>query len=436
MIDLSSLLEVAEADVISLQNNDIIRSKPLNMSNSTIGLENPQKYPLGFSNINYNTNNDMFSVKSSKSDSIWKINTPGSLLDSPLTPMSLGYSKFGLPSPFNNNNNIELNTIENVQAPYFQNNFNSQYLFSRVLLATCNDLKKLTHLIQVYIDPLNIIGTRQIMIGETQCLVIGWFDLRNISNNVNNLTFIANNEGLNDLDFSYINDNLTFNHVINTHNFRFLEDCYDTIYITIDNQLPNFNIYQFQNDLYFQLSKNGAINTMEQIKQDTICFKVRFYDIRVTFELQKMTYIKVGSLRAKVYSTLVDLYGSCLKQESSEKLLSNNSKSSPQQCGLPALNESEWKKYMQLKHRRLASLPFSMSGIPQENKIDISKLTSNEERRVTVMIRNVPNKVTHNELKEYIDETSWGDYEFLCMFSGESHIFAEIFTNNKHRFKN
>lgn len=82
---------------------------------------------------------------------------------------------------------------------------------------------------------------------------------------------------------------------------------------------------------------------------------------------------------------------------------------------LQILNECEWRKYTQLKHRRLAAQPFAMITVPQENTIDIERIISGEEKRVTVMIRNIPNKVTHNELKEFIDVTSWGDYEFLYL---------------------
>lgn len=405
------MLGITDEDIISLKEENILNTQATKKLNLSIGMDNPKNFPLGFSNVNYT--NSTFTVNSSNNESIWKMESPRSSANSPLTPMSPSYAKMFLPSP-TTGNNLVTNTLENLQIPSMAFNYNATYI-SRILTATCKDLKKLIYLIQLYIDPLNIIGARQVSIGKTQFLVIGWFDLRNISSNVSTLKLIANNEGLNDLEFDYIKNDLTFNHVTNTHNFRFLEDVYDTIYIAVDNKLPNLNINQFQNDLYFQLIKNGAVNSMKQIDSIVGCFKVRFYDIRVTFELQKMSYIKVGSLRANIYSTLVDLFESILKKNCLEQSLSNDLKLNPQQSGLPALNESEWKKYMQLKHRRLASLPFSMCSVPQENKIDISKIKSNEEKRATLMIRNIPNKVTHNELKEYIDVTSWGDYEFLCV---------------------
>lgn len=348
-----------------------------------------------------------------KTESIWKMeSSSNSFVDPAVIPISPTFPKLVLPTPIHNipytTGVTSFESSESVAMPMPSYSIDALAI-SRVLVAMCNDITKLKYLVQLYIDPMTILGTRRIIAKRKEMLVIGWFDLRTIMNDINNLKRIACNEGLKDLEFKFVEDETTFMEVINTHNFRYLEDCYDTVYVTAGNKFIS-NLCQFQKELYFQLSKNGSIHSMDQIGSNGVCFKVRFYDIRIAFEIQRRKYTRAAGVKVKIYGTLVELFEDNVKWDA--KMLADGTMSELR--GVPQLSEAEWKKFMHMKHRRLAS-PFSIGKIPQENNIIIDKIARGEETRVTVMIRNIPNQVTHEQLKDFIDFTSWGCYEFLCM---------------------
>ncbi|KAF8249440.1 hypothetical protein K440DRAFT_660214 [Wilcoxina mikolae CBS 423.85] len=53
--------------------------------------------------------------------------------------------------------------------------------------------------------------------------------------------------------------------------------------------------------------------------------------------------------------------------------------------------------------------------VPGKNIIDLDRIARGLDTRTTVMLRNIPNKVDQQTLKEYIDETSRGLYNFLYL---------------------
>lgn len=81
-------------------------------------------------------------------------------------------------------------------------------------------------------------------------------------------------------------------------------------------------------------------------------------------------------------------------------------------------------------------------GVTPEHTIDRTKIRSGDDLRTTIMIRNIPNKVTsvwfggfspatlvtdfifQDQLKLILDETSFGKYDFVYLRMGMSASFS------------
>lgn len=57
---------------------------------------------------------------------------------------------------------------------------------------------------------------------------------------------------------------------------------------------------------------------------------------------------------------------------------------------------------------------FSPPG-PHHNHVDINKIRQGTDVRTTIMLRNIPNKVDQAMLKNIVDESSWGKYDFMYL---------------------
>ncbi|KAF3770366.1 hypothetical protein M406DRAFT_285012 [Cryphonectria parasitica EP155] len=57
---------------------------------------------------------------------------------------------------------------------------------------------------------------------------------------------------------------------------------------------------------------------------------------------------------------------------------------------------------------------FSPPG-PHHNHVDIKKIQEGIDVRTTIMLRNIPNKVDQAMLKNIVDESSWGKYDFMYL---------------------
>jgi len=61
------------------------------------------------------------------------------------------------------------------------------------------------------------------------------------------------------------------------------------------------------------------------------------------------------------------------------------------------------------------SLLTHQNTIPNKNIIDLDLIVKGEDKRTTIMIRNIPNKVQQGTLKEWLDKTSEKDFDFLYL---------------------
>lgn len=54
------------------------------------------------------------------------------------------------------------------------------------------------------------------------------------------------------------------------------------------------------------------------------------------------------------------------------------------------------------------------ADLPKNNLVDLDRIALGLDTRTTLMLRNIPNKVDQQMLKEYIDVTNKNTYDFLC----------------------
>ena len=57
------------------------------------------------------------------------------------------------------------------------------------------------------------------------------------------------------------------------------------------------------------------------------------------------------------------------------------------------------------------------ADVPKNNVVDLNRIALGLDTRTTLMLRNIPNKVDQQMLKEYIDVTNENTYDFLCKFT-------------------
>lgn len=63
---------------------------------------------------------------------------------------------------------------------------------------------------------------------------------------------------------------------------------------------------------------------------------------------------------------------------------------------------------------RVSRSHFSPPG-PHHNHVDVTKIREGTDVRTTIMLRNIPNKVDQAMLKNIVDESSWGKYDFMYL---------------------
>ena len=64
------------------------------------------------------------------------------------------------------------------------------------------------------------------------------------------------------------------------------------------------------------------------------------------------------------------------------------------------------------------------------NVVDIERIRLGLDVRTTIMLRNIPNKIDQAMLKEIVDETSFGKYDFMYLRIGR-HLLLSIYWSSK-----
>lgn len=271
---------------------------------------------------------------------------------------------------------------------------------SRVLIVTCSDINFLEQFICSNLNLIDLTFQKIKVNSNKNILVIGWYDLRHIPWYVNRIK----DTNFMNLSFNYITDDLTYNSIFKNSKFNLFDDLFDTIYLCAIDYINYVENTNFQNSVINELSKFGSIYYINLLNVSFACYKCRFYNIRTPFVVKQTNKLKINGYDVIIFHTLIELNFHINKKLSKELI---------DLTGLE-IPSSEWKKYHILRHRRLGSFPFSNYKILDENKIDLCKIVSGQDQRVTLMIKNIPNKVNHHDLKNVIDNVSFGEYQFLC----------------------
>ncbi|GMG55828.1 unnamed protein product [Ambrosiozyma monospora] len=318
-------------------------------------------------------------------------------------------------SPNNNNNRNILNSNILKNGP----------IISRVVLFECADLDSLAETIKNFPNNSEISSYKIVRLLGTPLMVVGWFDTRKIALHIQQLMLMFLSTTGMALAYKTIDDENTLNLIISEPEFKFLENSYATIYI-YHNILSGFEL-SFEQDCYMHLSKFGCLNEFHQLDNSPSVYKCTFYDIRAAFEAKKVSNITVKDSKFVIYATLIEVYEQMNVKRSNglnrslslqtdvrsrrmsiwlntpESFIEPSSVNTCANNILMNATQDEWRKYQQLKHRRLASLPFGTPSIPEENKIVIENIETGIDNRKTLMIRNIPNKIKHQELEEFVN---------------------------------
>lgn len=280
---------------------------------------------------------------------------------------------------------------------------------ARIVVATCSNLDFLINIVQSTINPADITMQRMILNEIKEVLVFGWYDLRHIPAHLEYLQNVGTTYQIFDLSFSYITDDITLNQITTIYKFNFFENVFDVLYLCM--QVPDNVLIDhatFQNDIFSYLLKFGTPYEIKLIDQKRACYKCRFYNIRTPFLIKNLNKIKINNCKVNIFQTLIELNDFLKEMTPVDANTLNSWISTIEDFNL------ERKKYQFLKHRRLGSIPFKNNEIKNENRIDISRILSGKDERVTLLIKNIPNKVRHDDLKQLVDQTSFGEYDFLC----------------------
>jgi hypothetical protein len=301
----------------------------------------------------------------------------------------------------------------------FQNNGKS-----RIMIAKCSNATKLVNIIQnnfkhsdLTVEKLNS-PERSITF-----VIIGWFDLRDVGPQSEYLKNLLLKHLLIDVPIKPLSSNAPISvltQIETSAKLKVLSDCFDTIYLYFRNcKLTEFNISFYQQETYTQLLKFGTVYKMNFLDQFN-SFECKFYNIKTCFIIKKLEKISVNNCKAHICQTLVEV----------QEKMSNHPNNSLLHSGFMyhyKFSQEEWKKHHWLQYRRLGSLTFdnNIKTTRNENRIHIDKIITGEDTRVTLMIKNIPDRVKHNDLKEIIDESSFGNYNFLYLridFKNHSNV--------------
>ena len=94
-------------------------------------------------------------------------------------------------------------------------------------------------------------------------------------------------------------------------------------------------------------------------------------------------------------------------------------------------HETKYTHLMQLPNHQAIS-PLSKLSLRQHsdclsghhNVVDVERIRLGLDVRTTIMLRNIPNKIDQAMLKEIVDETSFGKYDFMYLRIGRFHLLA------------
>lgn len=307
-------------------------------------------------------------------------------------------------------------------------------LSKRVILVHCDNGPALESAIAQLSICTTIATSKQFNFDLHVFYAVAWYDFRTIDDDLTKLKQLylqMVQNPLSYIQYAPIRDPTQWAVISTSHFFKFIEDGYDIFYVSFN--LSQVHGATFLQDLISQISLFCSLYLFEPLQGTLNVYKCRFHDIRKSFLIRRLNHFEVGTSVITVSGTLVELYENANKCPILSQTGQQINLSSPETS--INIDRQEWSRYQNLKHRRLASMPFRTYSIPEQNVVDISRIESGLDKRNTLLIRNIPNRVDFQDLKGTLDAVIKGEYEFLCKYSVK-FIFIFIFANISRKFTN
>ena len=305
---------------------------------------------------------------------------------------------------------------------------------SRVVLISCSDIQLLKETVFNCTESNDFI-IREYVIGGKKVLFVGWYNISNVEPQINIIRKVAFKHQLTDIKFDCIETDKLYQIVTSFSNFKILDNVFDTVFIhVVPNVKLNFSLQELNRLILTNFSNYGKIHNFKQIDDLPMCFRARFSNIRNAFIVSKIKIVQIFKIKIFTFHSIIEL------ADYLKTIKINNFNEST----LKSTSVAEMTKYSWLVNRHLdlnqheTKINFQKSN---DNEIDTTKITLNLDKRVTIMIKNIPNKMTHKNLEDFVDYSSYGTYEFLCKYSValNEFILKKIYTNLskfKNRLKN
>lgn len=283
------------------------------------------------------------------------------------------------------------------------------------MLVKCDNYDLLSQALTILYSRDSIATFKGFSLDLEYMFAIAWYDFRVVSSEVKNLQDLylsMNQDPKSFFECIPVLEESQMITILSNYIFKFIDDEYDILYISFN--LSQVQGVDFLQQVAIQLSTFGDLYSFQPLDKLLNAYQCRYFDIRKAFQVRQLESIRVGTSSVTVSGTTVEL---CEHSNECPLLFLNGT---PVTIGDEIINVSitpnEWARYRNLKHRRLASLPFRSYDIPLQNKIDLSKIQDGTDTRTTIMVRNIPNKISFKQFKQVVDEVCQGDYEFLCKY--------------------
>lgn len=315
---------------------------------------------------------------------------------------------------YSGNINNELSDQKTINR-HFQPSLNSTLLDNsdmrtlnqRIVIFNGQNLDSLMEILDhIYSRSKKIASYKKVVHNSRDIIVTGFYQKSKVNAIVNQIVSIYYNRNSSVLNAEYLYDEGLAIKLNSLFEFEVLQEIYADIYFLIVSN--NVGIDE-KSTISHYASQFGPLETFQIVCSSPCIYHCRYDSILSAFEAKKFSHVNIGGLQFIVKPTIIDLVQMFEKQET-QNIWNYIKLFNPQ-----LLDSEQWKKFGVLKNKRLAT-SLNLKNVPKENKINIEDIQNGFDNRTTIMIRNIPNQMTYNELKTIIDKSCQNLYDFLCMY--------------------
>lgn len=315
-----------------------------------------------------------------------------------------------------NINNVLLNQNESITnniLPSFGalslDSSNVRTLNQRVVVFNGESLDSLIEILEnIYSKSKKIAAYKKVTYNSGDIIiVVGFYQKSKVNIIVNQILSIYCNRNSSILRVEYLYDERLAVKLNSLFEFEVLQEIYADIYFLI---ISNNASIDEKSTISQFAAQFGPIETFQIVCSSPWIYHCRYDSILSAFEAKKFSQVNIEGLQFITKPTIIEIV-QLFKKEETQNIWNYVKLFNPQLLG----NE-QWKKFDILKNKRLAT-SLSLKNVPKENQINIEDINNGFDIRTTIMIRNIPNQMTYNELKTIIDKSCQKCYNFLCMYS-------------------